>query len=720
MPKVSGTPLFLQSNSGESGAICLAMLLGHFGAFPKLTEVKDSCDCGNDEIEPMHLLEASRRFAFDANLLTLSLHELEKQSCPFIIPTVAGKYILLVKKKWRSFIVHDPETGRKKITRDDLAGMFAGQILVAVPGEDFVTFGQRSSFVREIFSLLYHYKSGVSYVLAAGFVLLIPAIVIPALNKIFFDDIILQGQTLWYKPMLMIMAVLLVLGSILVFLQQWILLRFEIKMSMVDSAKFVSHILSIPYPYFQSHPAGDTIKRIKLNDAIATMLSRDMTRLFISLTTIFIYGFIMMKFSVLLTVAGVSVMLINILALRYFSAKRTALNQALFQKQQRTFNMASVGIEHIETLKASGWENNFFTLWSSYLIDAINDEQKLGFTSRLLTVLPEFLAQFNNVIIVILGGILIISGEISIGVFIAMQSFIANFAEPVKNAVEITGNIQLNKSKFNNLQDTLSEPVDQLCQQEGRISINQITPFNARLSGKLDVRNISFSYSRFSPPLIKNFSLCVEPGRRIALVGGSGCGKSTILKVIAGLYTPGSGEILFDDTNINMINGDVLRNSLAIVDQDVFLFTGMISDNIVMWNRAIEHDAIVQAAKDAAIHDVITERPGGYQAMVAPGGGNFSGGQRQRLEIARALVTNPSIIFMDEATSALDAETERVVMENIRKRKCTTITIAHRLSSIKDYDEILVVDEGQVIQRGSHDELMQETDQLYSKLVSES
>ncbi len=698
----------------------MAMLLGYYGAFPKLTEVKDGCDCGNDEIEPAHLLDASRRFGFDADLKQLSFNELKKQTCPFIFPAASGKFVLAIKKTGPYFIIHDPEAGRKKITIDDLAAKFTGQILIAKPGSDFVTFGHQSSFVKEIFSRVLQYKSGVAYVLLAGFILLIPAIVIPALNKIFFDDIILMGQTLWYKPMLMIMAALLVLGSILVFMQQWILLRFEIKMSMVDSSRFVSHILSIPYTYFQTHLPGDTVKRIKLNDAIATMLSRDMTQLAISLITVFFYGIVMMKYSLLLTVVGVSIMVINILALKYFSAKRTALNQSLFQKQQRTFSMASVGIEHIETLKASGWENNFFTLWSSYLITSINDEQKLGFTSRLLTVLPEFLAQLNNVIIVVLGGILIISGEISIGVFIAMQSFIANLSEPVKNIVEVAGNIQLNKSNLNNLQDSLDEPVDQLCRQEGRMTIDQITPFNARLNGKLEVKDITFGYSKFSPPLIKNFSLQVEPGQRIALVGGSGCGKSTILKVIAGLYSPGSGEILFDGININTINSDVLRNSLAIVDQDVFLFTGTASDNIVMWNRAIDHESIVEAAKDAVIHDVITERPGGYQTKIAPGGGNLSGGQRQRLEIARALVTNPSIIFMDEATSALDAETERLVMENICKRKCTTITIAHRLSTIKNYDQILVIDEGNVVQRGTHEELVLETDKLYYKLVSES
>ena len=720
MLKSSSTPVFLQSKPGESGAICLAMLLGHYGSFPNLADVKNSCDCGNDEIEPAHLLTAASRFGFATDLLPLSFADLDRQPRPLILPTASGKFLLLVKKAGNSFIVHDPEAGRRKVTRKELEGEFSGQAFVAKPGDNFIVVGSEFSFFTEIIKRIRPYKGAVGYILIAGLVLLLPAIVIPALSKIFFDDIIIQGQTLWFKPMLSIMAAFLVLGCILVFMQQWIVLRAELKMSLVDSARFVSHILRIPYTYFQSHPTGDTVKRIKLNDSIATLLSRDMTQLLISLTTVFFYGIVMIKYSLLLTVAGVSTMLLNILALNYFSAKRTALNQALFQKQQKTFSTACVGIEHIETLKASGWENDFFTLWSSYLISSINDDQKLGFTSRLLTVFPDFLSQMSNVIIVLLGGALIIAGEVSVGVFIAMQSFIANFAEPVKNVGNILGNIQLNKSNLNNLKDSLDEPVDPLCNQEARTTIEQITPFNARLNGQLEVKNITFGYSKFSTPLIENFSLSAYPGKRIALVGGSGCGKSTILKVIAGLYSATSGEILYDDMNINTVNSDVLRNSLAIVDQDIFLFTGMVSDNIVMWNRAIEDDAIIEAAKDAVIHEVITAREGGYQTKVAPGGGNFSGGERQRIEIARALVTSPSIIFMDEATSALDAETEKMVMENIRKRKCTTITIAHRMSTIKDYDEIIVIDAGKVIQRGTHDELALQKDKLYYKLVSES
>jgi NHLM bacteriocin system ABC transporter peptidase/ATP-binding protein len=696
------------------------MLLGYFGSFPRLTDVKEACDCGNNEISPQHLLTVAQRFGFDAQLKEIPFSHLNECNFPSIITTTSGKFILLVKVSLNSFIVHDPELGRQKFTAATLQSNYQGQVLTAIPCKDFVLTKNDTSVLKELTKRLANNKKEIWYVVIAGLILLIPALVIPALSKVFFDDIIIQGQSFWFKPMLMIMGAFLLLGCILVFIQQVVLLQSELKMSLTESAKFVTHILKVPYTYFQNHAAGDTVKRIKLNDAIAIMLSRDLTKMIVSLLTVLFYGIVMVKYSWILTVVGVSVMLVNIFALRYFSAKRTALNQSLFQKQQATFSTATVGIEQIETLKASGAENDFFTSWSGSLVASINDGQKLGITSRLLTVLPDLLSQFNNVVIVFLGGLLIIYGEITIGVFIAMQSFIANFSDPVKDVVNITGNIQLNKSNLNNIIDTLEEPVDTLCQTAGRDPIETINPFNAKLTGKLEVKNITFGYSKFSNPLIKDFSLSTYPGKRVAIVGGSGSGKSTLLKIIAGLYTPISGDILYDDKPIQAINTDVLRSSLSIVDQDVFLFTGTISDNITMWNRAIDNESVVEAAKDAVVHEIISEREGGYQARIAPGGGNFSGGQRQRIEIARALVTSPSIIFLDEATSALDAETEKRIIENLHKRNCTTITIAHRLSTIRNSDEIIVLEKGNVIQRGTHDELMQEKDKLYFRLVSES
>lgn len=712
-------PVFLQSNQGESGAISLAMLLGYYGSFPKLNTVKNACNVGNDEIAPENLYKTAERFGFKSEEFSESIEKLPV-TAPVILKTASGKYVVLVQKGKDNCLIHDPEKGKEKISRARLEEMYGGWCLLLTPGSDFEQIEESSSFYNELKKRISPNFKGMAYVLIAGVVLLIPAIVIPSLNKLFFDDIILLSQSQWFHPMLTALVAFLIFGCLLVYLQQWILLRVELKSSLVESAKFVMHIFKVPYKYFQNHPTGETVKRIGLNDAIATLLTRDFASMILSFLTVFFYGLVMLKYNWILSLVGIAIMLINIFALRYFSAKRTALNQALFQKEQATFSIATTGIEQIETLKASGAENDFFSLWSSHLIASINNNQKLGVTSRILTVLPDFISQFNNVVILLLGGLLIIRGELTIGVFIALQSFIANFSDPVKNLVDFTGNMQLNRGNINNLMDSLDEPVDVFCDDSTRETMDTVTPLNAKLTGAFEVKNISFGYNKFSEPIIQNFSLSAHPGKRIAIVGGSGSGKSTLLKVMSGLYPPLSGEITYDGKPINTINKDVLRNSLSMVDQETFFFTGTISDNITMWNRAIPNAEVIASAKDAEIHEVISERDGGYQARVAPAGRNFSGGQRQRLEIARSLITSPTILFLDEATSALDTETEKLVMDNFRKRNCTTITIAHRLSTIKDFDEIIVLEKGNVIQQGNHEELMKDTKGLYYKLIKNS
>jgi ABC-type bacteriocin/lantibiotic exporter with double-glycine peptidase domain len=335
-----------------------------------------------------------------------------------------------------------------------------------------------------------------------------------------------------------------------------------------------------------------------------------------------------------------------------------------------------------------------------------------------LTVLPDFLTQLNSVLIVLLGGVLIMNGEISVGVFVALQSFIANFSTPVKDCVDGVKMFQENAGNVGNLIEVRELPVDPLCSDEGRLGIDAVTPFNARLAGAIEIRGLGFSYNKFAAPLIEDFSLSIAPGQRIAFVGRSGSGKSTLLKVLAGLLPADSGEILYDGRPLRSLNGDVLRTSLAMVDQNLFLFSGTVADNITMWNRSVDQEDVVRAARDAIIHDVICEKPGGYQARVEQGGANFSGGQCQRIEIARGLLTRPSVIFLDEATSALDSHTEQQVMDNLRGYGCTMLTVAHRLSTIRDHDQILVLEAGKVVQRGTHDELLRDEGGLYHQLAA--
>lgn len=713
------TPVILESDKGQSGAVCLAMVMGHFGSFPKFNIVKTACDVNEDEMLPENLIKAASRFGFNTKKNTDSLQELSVES-PIIIKATSGKFILITKKTSNSCIIHDTEKGSQKISFQDLKNIYDGWSLTLTPGNDFKILAKQGSFYKELMKRITPNIKRLMYVFIAGIILLIPGIVVPSFNKLFFDDIIILSQNQWFYPMITTLAIFIILGCILVYLQQWVLLKVELRSSISESYKFITHILKVPYNYFYAHASGETVKRLRLNDAMATLLTTDLSNAILQTLTIVLYGVIMFKYNWILSLVGVSIMLGNIIALRYFSKKRTALNQSLFKKEQAIFSTATNGIEQIETIKASGSENDFFSLWSSRLISSINDQQKLGVTSRILAVLPIFIDQLKSVVILLLGGLLIMNGEITVGVFLALQSFLGSLSKPVAGLVEFTGELQVTRSDINNLTDSFEEPVDAFCDDTSKEPITAITSSNSKLTGKLEVKNITFGYSQFSEPLIQNFSLTAHPGKRIAIIGGSGSGKSTLLKVISGLYQPLSGEINYDDKPLNSINKDVLRNSLSLIDQDTFFFKGTISENITMWNKSIDNANIIQSGKDSGIHEVISERDGGYNSKVAPEGKNFSGGQRQRLEIARALVTNPSIIFLDEATSALDTETEKFVMNNILKRNCTTITIAHRLSTIKDFDEIIVLERGIVVQRGNHSELIKDKEGLYYKLIQKS
>ncbi|MCK4712409.1 MAG: ATP-binding cassette domain-containing protein [Marinosulfonomonas sp.] len=710
----------MQSREGESGPVCLAMLLAAYRSFPKLTNVKSACGFSGRNIAIENLYSVATEFGLIGSHQSGGIDDLKSQKLPVIIQTHRGNYLLLNDRKANGFTCHDPAKGKYVLSDKDLADCFSGQYLALEPGEAFA----REANTKPQFSLAKKWIrpniSGIAYVLLAGLIMLLPAIAIPALNKIFFDEIILLKQNMWFKPMLAIMAATVVFGSGLMFLMQKTLTRTELKMIIEQSSAFTAHLLKLPYSFLLNNPAGDTVNRIRLNAEFASLLSRDFTKIILNLLAIVFYAFVMIKYSLPLTIAGVSIILLNLLAVSYFSAKRAQLNQALYQKQQETFSITSDLIGNIETIKSQGWENDGFSLWAGHLTQTINNDQRLGFYSRILTVLPEVLNQLNSVVVVVLGGMLVIKGDVTVGVFIALQSFISNFATPVKGTVEISKRYQENISNINNLTEVNDLGIDPFCDDTGRPGIDTITPFNARLAGHIQVRNLDFAYGKFDEPLLNAISLEIKQGEAVAFVGRSGSGKSTLLKVLAGLYAPTSGEILYDGKPMSAINRDVLRNSISVIDQDIFLVTGSVSDNIVLWNRAIDTEDMIDAAKAACVHDIISAREGGYQARVAPGGANFSGGQCQRIEIARGLVTDPAIIFLDEATSALDSKTEKQVMHNIRAKNCTILAIAHRLTTIRDFDRIVVLDKGKIIQQGTHDDLISQKDKLYYQLVNEA
>lgn len=490
--------------------------------------------------------------------------------------------------------------------------------------------------------------------------------------------------------------------------------KLRIKLAVGMSARFMWHILRLPVKFYAQRYAGEVSDRASFNNKVAQVLSGQLATTVIDVVMILFYALVMFAYDWILTLIGICFTAINGLALQWVARHRVDANIRLIQDWGKATAVSIAAIQSIETLKASALESDFFSRWSGYYAKAVSAQQDLEVTNQILGILPILLNAFTSTLILVVGGWRVIDGNLSIGMLVGFQSLILNFQQPVNTLVDFGSTLQELEGDLNRLDDVLSNSLDPEVEQS---EINQHSSPNIQhLKGYVELRNVTFGYSHIDPPLIENFSLSLQPGQRVALVGASGSGKSTLAKLICGLYQPWEGEIIFDGTPRNQIPRHVLASSLSLVEQDIFLFGGTVRDNLTLWDGRFPDEQIFKACQDAAIHEAIMAIPGGYDGELWEGGVNLSGGQRQRLEIARALVKNPAILVMDEATSALDAQTEQIIMENLRRRNCSCILVAHRLSTIRDCDEIIVLEQGKVVQRGTHEELWQQGG-VYAQLI---
>jgi NHLM bacteriocin system ABC transporter peptidase/ATP-binding protein len=543
--------------------------------------------------------------------------------------------------------------------------------------------------------------------------MVVPGLVVPIFSKIFVDEYLVQRLDGWLRPLLLAMTLTLLVRVLLGWLQQRYLLRLEAKLLLSNSAKFLSHVLRLPVEFFTQRYAGDVSSRVDYNDQIATFLSRQLATAFISAVLVVFYALIMFFFSVSLTLIGVGAVAIIVWVTVLVSRAQVDGNRRLMQERGKLVGVAMGGLTTIETLKATGGESDLFSRWAGYLAKVVSISQSLGIRTQVFIAIPPLLTQLTNVGVLAAGGLLVMRGQLSMGSLVAFQSLMASFMTPINNLVGMVSGLQTMEGNMNRLDDVLRYEQDPLTAP--RREVDEAT--GAKLDGAVTLEEVTFGYSRLADPLIRDFHLHLDPGSRIALVGPSGSGKSTVAKVISGLYPQWSGDVLFDGKPQAEIPRECFTNSVAVVDQDIVMFEGTIRENLTLWDSTVPDEVLVQACIDAEIHDDITAREGGYDGPVAEGGVNFSGGQRQRLEIARALVQNPRILIMDEATSALDTVTEFRIDQNLRRRGCTCIIVAHRLSTIRDADEIIVLRFGEVIQRGTHEELMADPEGSYATLI---
>ncbi len=536
----------------------------------------------------------------------------------------------------------------------------------------------------------------------ATLALVLPGLVIPVFQKTFVDDILIQGSRTWLRPLLLAMAVTAIVRGLLTYLQQRGLLRMEMKLALGASSRFLWHVLRLPMEFFAQRFGGDIVSRVEINDTVAGLLSGELATNLVNIVMVGFFAALMFRYDAGLTMLGVGVALFNLLVLRLLARKRKDANLRLLQERGKLVGTSMAGLQSLETLKASGTESEFFSTWAGHQAKVLTSESELGVVAQYLSAFPPLLTSVNAAAVIGLGGLRVMDGVLTVGMLIAFQSLMQSFIEPVNRLVGLGGLLQEASGDMSRLDDVLRYAEDPHVAAEEA----DVAAARTKLEGFLELRNITFGYSRLEQPLISNFSLMLKPGQRVALVGGSGSGKSTVAKVVVGLYRPWEGEVLFDGMKRGDIPRSRLASSVAMVDQDITLFEGTIRDNLTLWDDTVEEAALLQAAKDACIHDDITDRPGGYDYVIEEQGRNFSGGQRQRLEIARALVGNPRILVLDEATSALDPLTEKQVDDALRRRGCTCLIVAHRLSTIRDCDEIIVLEKGVVVERGSHDALL--------------
>ena len=697
-------PGVLQMEAVECGAASLTMILAYYEKFIPLEQVRATCGVSRDGLKASNILKAARQYGLEAKGFKKEPESLKKMLMPVIVHWEFSHFLVVEGYDKGKFYLFDPASGRRVVSEKEFSESFTGITLVFSKGENFKKEGKKTGAIDGILKRIKGSEKALFYIVLVGIALVLPGLAVPIFSQIFVDDILLGNNDSWLAPLLLGMALTATLRGTLTWLQQHYLLKLERKISITTSARFLWHLLHLPDEFFSQRSAGEITSRMQSNDRVARLLSGQVANTILSLLMIVFYFILMFIYSPILSFVGLGIAALNIGYLKYVSEKRMDQNNLLLKDRGSMIGVGMSGLQIIETLKATGSESDFFAKWSGYQAKALNSEQKMGVTNSLLSSIPVFLNGINNAIILSLGGYLILNYQMTIGMLVAFQTLMISFLTPVNQLMGMGSSLQEMTGEMKRLDDVLNYPHS----YEDNLKSNPDENIKMKLEGNLELKNIKFGYSKLDEPLIEDFSLKLSPGSRIALVGGSGSGKSTIAKIIAGIEKPWAGEVLFDGKPRDEWPRTTITNTFAMVNQEISMIHGTIRENVTLWDTTISESNLIQATKDACIHEEITAKSGGYEYLLEEGGKNLSGGQKQRLEIARALVQNPAIVILDEATSALDPLTEKIVGENIKLRGCATLIIAHRLSTIRDCDEIIVMSKGKILERGTHEELWQQ------------
>ena len=711
---VAKVPVILQLEALECGAACLAMVLAYYGKWIPLEQVR--CDCGvsRDGSNAKNIYKAAISYGFNVNAYKVSPEELrDTGKYPCIIHWNMNHFVVLNGFKGNKVYINDPAKGNIVISWDIFDSSFTGVVLIPTPSDTFKMEGKPKSTFAYAKKRLAGAGGMVVFVMITTAMVYLFGIFDSATSRIFVDRLLSGVNSDWLYPFMMLMIVIGILHIIVAWIQAIYSLKINGKMAVISSCSYMWKVLRLPMEFFSQRLAGDIQGRLLLNSSIAKTLVNTFGPLLINSIMMVLYLCLMLTQSSLLTLVGICTLLLNVILARYISKKR--VNTARVQMRDASKKDATTvsGIHMIETIKASGAENGFFEKWAGLQASTNECEIAATKTELLIGTIPTFFNIVSNYIVLVLGVYLVMEKKFSLGAVLMFQGLLSSFITPANTLISVGQTITQMRSSMERVEDVMEYPDDVALDVKNDLKEQAM----AKLKGEVEIRNLTFGYSKVDEPLIKNFNLTIKPGERVAIVGASGCGKSTLSKVISGLYQPWSGDVLYDGKPRSMYPREVMTGSIAVVDQDIILFEDTIANNIRMWDESIKDFEVILAARDAKIHDDILRMQGGYNHKITSGGRDLSGGQRQRMEIARVLAQDPMIIILDEATSALDAKTEYEVVNAIKDRGITCIVIAHRLSTIKDCDKIVVLNKGCIVEQGKHEDLIK-ADGEYAKLLA--
>ncbi len=695
------TPTVLQMEAIECGAAALAIVAEYHGLTKPLEYWRVSCGVSRDGVKAKEILTAARAHGLAAKGVKASAADLPSMGFPLILFWDFNHFLVLEHLDETTAWLNDPATGPRKLPREEFEKHYTGVALKLEPGDGFEPGGARPTLLAAIEKRLSGTRVALGVTVFLGLLLTVPGLILPAFNRVLADYFILESHPGWYWPMLGSIATVGVVQALLTWMRDRQLMKLDAKIALVGATGFFWHVLHLPVSYFAHRNASEVASRVSLNDHIAGTLTNRVALAALGLLTMFVYAIAMAQYNLGLTALAAFFAGLNLLTLRFLQNKLADGHRRLLVEEAQFFTQGSRGLQSVESLIAGGGVESFLQTLTFHQREIVNQQQVLGRQQAVLETLPTLLSSLALIALILVGGFDVMDGVITVGMLIAFQMLMSLFSAPVNELLGLGSALQQLKGNLERLDDVLHEPRDQMVLRETAGTDKTVH----KLSGAIEIQDLCFRYSAFSEPVIKNVSINVAAGECIAIVGASGSGKSTLAKIIAGLHAPTSGSLLYDGKLRSELDHTALHASFAYVDQEVRLFEASIATNLSLSDRSLPVEMLTKAARAACIHDVIMRRPGGFDAAVKADGQNFSGGERQRIELARSLVLEPTILVLDEATSALDAPTEKAVVEELLSLGVTVIFVSHRLSALGNFDRILVLESGSIVETGTYAEL---------------